>query len=718
MGNQTPIRLQSLILWTLIPALALITMVSGWRLYSRLYDVILDGFDRKLFALSTTASVFMDGDALLAVAEPYHARPLAYHAGRETLYSVDVLTWNLVTLDVEAGGATPVGPLGVDGLTDLTYAASLDQLFALAGEAVYRVDAETGAAEKAFELDDSFALLAWDTENSHLLLGATSRAVRLDPETGDITPWLSDVDLSGLTAWTVAAGEPARIFTLAGESGAVYSVDIQTGARALVGEVLPEGTRFGEVEYGEEAGELPAFGLEWNPEGGQLWATSDRLMVVDAETALAEGGLWMATWFRGAEGKVYDPIVEPMRRILELKNITYMYTFKPGGRKDIVYLVDASSGDDWCPIGYEEELPEQNIEGIHLAITEGVPFISDVLEFDLWGLLKVASAPVYARDGETIRALAGVDINISIIRSKTRVALFQVFGIGLAALLLAGAVSLWVTRRLTVPINILKFGALRIAAGSHQHRIEVRQPRELGLLADALNTIGGALSKTVRDMRDTGERMEQGRRRTELARALASSAGTEVDAPGQAFRWLGNRILCADASGVLRAQDVTIAWLAHAETDVLQAVRKRSDIASALSLLLRHTGTELVEQELSSLFLDEVKAWMIQREGTEQVDVLARMPFEAASINSAGRVTRQTVKDRARINLVGGNWAVLSSDPDGKWIPENELGHADSVAHTADLLETHLGSHRVTDDKLKIIGLLVVFGLVNKEDQK
>jgi|GEM_PF-3404120 len=717
MGPLKHIKMQSLILWTLIPALALITLASGWRLYRSLYDVILDGFDRKLFALSTTASVFMDGDALIGVLEPYHAQPLAYDAASGVLYSVDAQTGNLLALDAEGGGATIVGPLGVDGVTDLAYADGMDVLFGVAGSWVYRINTEHGAAEKAFDLKSAYHLLGWDADAEDLLVGAEQQAQRINPVTGDIRPWWLDAGLSDITAWTWQPGEPARMLALAGESGMIWALDMERGTRERIGELLPEGTRFGEAEYGEEAGELPAHGLAWNPGDGHAWATADRLMVVDAETGQAEGGLWMATWFRGADNKDYNQIVEPMRRILQRKGVTYMYAFKPGGRKDIVYAVDASSGDDWCPIGFEEELPEQNIEGIHRAITEGVPFISDVLDFDLWGLLKVASAPVYDKDGEHIRALAGVDINISIIRSKTRVALFQVFGIGLAALLLAGAVSVWVTRRLTVPINTLKYGALRLAAGAYDHRIEVRQPRELGQLAQSLNAVGDALEKTMRDMRVTGERMEQGRRRAELARTLAASASTTITSPGLALRWLGDRVYCADASGAVQIGEVTVSWIANPEPDALQAVKKRSDIALALPMLLQDTGVENINRALEPLFHDWVCVWMICDPRTGSVHIMAQSPFTVVAIDKQGHVKREQVSAGNTMLLLsaGSFHAVLSSDRACASLADVSLNPVESTSHVADMLETRLGALELEGRAQKIIGMLVVWGALKEE---
>ena len=61
------IRLQTLILGTLIPSLLLITCIAGSLIFSSIRGVILDGFDKKLFAISSTCASFVDGDVHQAI---------------------------------------------------------------------------------------------------------------------------------------------------------------------------------------------------------------------------------------------------------------------------------------------------------------------------------------------------------------------------------------------------------------------------------------------------------------------------------------------------------------------------------------------------------------------------------------------------------------------------------------------------------------------------
>lgn len=61
------IRMQTLVLAVLIPALLIVTVVTGFLIYQDVHSVILSGFDKKLFAVSSTTASFIDGDVHQAI---------------------------------------------------------------------------------------------------------------------------------------------------------------------------------------------------------------------------------------------------------------------------------------------------------------------------------------------------------------------------------------------------------------------------------------------------------------------------------------------------------------------------------------------------------------------------------------------------------------------------------------------------------------------------
>jgi len=553
-----------------------------------------------------------------------------------------------------------------------------------------RIDPVTGAGTAILSIPVPLAGLTWDG-NRKRLLAAGENLYALYPDREEIITLttLQTPDITGLAY----DPETDSLFGLRGTEGLLVRIDTTTGTVHEVGPLIPAGQAFEEVEYGVEAGELPAFGLSFNPAASVLYASADRLMILDPETGVAEMDLWLTRHYFNPTSEAFERFASPMREILDDKEVTYLYTIIMGGRKDILYIVDATPGEDWSPIGYEEELPPQNVEGLVRATEEGVPFISDVMYFDLWGLLKVAAAPIYDEE-RRIRALAGVDINIDLIRTKTRVALFQVLGFGAVSLVLAGMVSLWVTRRLIRPINQLKYGALRIAAGHYEHPLDIREPRELRELARTLNGIGTTLRETIHGMAETSERMEMGRCRMELAKAIPTliPAADFPDEARCASRWMGDRAHCADSSGGIASERFALYWIGHRTGEPLSLIKRRADIALALAgCLQRAEDATLLMQQVQNLFRDDVVVWILFDKQSGMLSMHARSPL------AYGRITAQAPPERIEcpagtqfIRLEpGSSLVIVSSDIDGRWTDDlaEERWPAQTTSHAGHLAD-------------------------------
>lgn len=67
---------------------------------------------------------------------------------------------------------------------------------------------------------------------------------------------------------------------------------------------------------------------------------------------------------------------------------------------------------------------------------------------------------------------------------------------GIAAIVAAGALSMYVTRRIVLPVQALAAASQRLAAGHHDERVPVQSTDELGALADSFNTMAEALEQT------------------------------------------------------------------------------------------------------------------------------------------------------------------------------------------------------------------------------
>lgn len=67
---------------------------------------------------------------------------------------------------------------------------------------------------------------------------------------------------------------------------------------------------------------------------------------------------------------------------------------------------------------------------------------------------------------------------------------------GIAAIVAAGALSIYVTRRIVLPVQTLAAASKRLAAGHHDERVPVQSTDELGALAESFNTMAEALGHT------------------------------------------------------------------------------------------------------------------------------------------------------------------------------------------------------------------------------
>jgi len=71
---------------------------------------------------------------------------------------------------------------------------------------------------------------------------------------------------------------------------------------------------------------------------------------------------------------------------------------------------------------------------------------------------------------------------------------------GLAAAVLIAGISLWISRRITRPLEHLRIGAKRFARGNLMHKLPLTGSQEISDLADALNQMAAELDEKIRDI--------------------------------------------------------------------------------------------------------------------------------------------------------------------------------------------------------------------------
>lgn len=188
---------------------------------------------------------------------------------------------------------------------------------------------------------------------------------------------------------------------------------------------------------------------------------------------------------------------DALRALRARTGLTYLYTQVHLGGERIYYVLDGTEGDDWSPPGSADTLPDSSLVGVRDVQTFGSLFVTDLLEWENWGLIKAAYAPIRDRQGNVV-AMVGADVESTIIRTKTRRALFSVLLIGALTIAVSILVALKISRTLTRPIDEIRDAALNIAAGDRPTAPLRASLHEVNLLATTLDRLDRRLGEQQR----------------------------------------------------------------------------------------------------------------------------------------------------------------------------------------------------------------------------
>ena len=302
----------------------------------------------------------------------------------------------------------------------------------------------------------------------------------------------------------------------------------------------------------------------------------------------------------------YLRYVSPMQRILDRAELTYLYTTLLEADGSLTYVLDGTVGEDHSEIGSHDVLSDEEIlrlDEMRLILREGSVFLSGLNPTEQWGILKTAFAPIEGGD-PALPALAGADVNISVVGTKARVAIAQVGVAALLALLLGAAVSLWLARRLAAPLNEVRDGALRVAAGEFGHRIPALPYEEMQELAGTFNFMSDAIGATLTDLSEQQKISEADRRTAGLVAELATRRKIRGTLPRTVV------VLPppdSDPSGFspLPSED-TIFWIGL-QTDPLGALALRAEVEGFMDLFEEGSRWETMVEMVSPLLRREMQ---------------------------------------------------------------------------------------------------------------
>ncbi|MEM8994530.1 MAG: methyl-accepting chemotaxis protein, partial [Acidobacteriota bacterium] len=528
------------------------------------------------------------------------------------------------------------GDIGRDDCLGLAYEASADAFYCAAGTTLLRLDAESAAAEAVGELDGFFR-------------------------------WL-------------APGPPGWLWGFDVEAQRVRAIELPRDWRREDGGSRRGGKRRGAQRRGEEGDDgapspPPAPPIELTPdvaaggvrglaagsEGGGLWVAADRLLRLEDDGVEPLG----LSGFRSEHSPIYRRYVGPIQRIREATGITYLYTQIPHDDPAYcVYILDGGAGEERIELGSVDPLPEESSLGQRQVLHRGEIYISDVVQWEQWGLLKVAFAPIFDRRGES-SALAGADVNISIIEDKTRASLLRVLGTGALSLVLGLVLAVDIARRITGPVATVKEAALALAAGRFTEPVERSHLVELSRLSSALDDVGGTLEGTMSHLERSHGELEHRRCLREMADHL--DRRIEEDSADAELEMIHRGDGARTTSGVAVGPAGTLAWFAPPAADLAEASRRRHDVHRIVRRQLERPtpgAAPLAEAPWSELFPDWIHGFVFRPRGRDRLEWCARRPLAVIGPDGARPALPTDLDGDGALDLAPRGWVVVGP-PDG-----------------------------------------------------
>lgn len=557
----------------MLPALALVTVGLAWSVYRSLHDIILHNFEQKLVAVSTTTAAFVKAEDHQWLLQKPDITGIAFSPD-DVLFALDRSRRVLMRIRGSNGVAedrvVPVPP----GLKDLAYHRASGVLIALEVPAgrLLSLDPETGASTPLLTVGPSARGLVAAAGGQVMVLA--DRLLRLDLAAKRVEP-VSEFRLPP----TLGAGFDAdhNVIWAIDAKHRILKIDPETG-RTKVNAHLPENS----------------------PLPGDLAYDRRRHILLGCHTAMVkidpEKGTIEPAHFLSAFGKEISPIYRnyalPMSRVMHELDLSYVYTLTVSDRTHIVYGLDGTQGEKHSPLQSEDVLPDEQAKDVQELYRNGTIFITPIQRWQQWGQLKSTFAPIFDAAGKVV-AMAGTDVEVSLIERQTRAALIDLLSIGILSLVAASAVAIVIARRLRRPLALIKSTALEVAAGNYSRRVSIDTPREAQALGVAFNgaaasleTSMAALHSSIRELLRKRDRYELGRRLAqphEPSRLLADMSGIRV-------AWRDPIVAATNANGAAQLETKTAVWFATSPADPLEAARCRADLALRVAARLRNAG--------------------------------------------------------------------------------------------------------------------------------
>jgi len=470
-------NVKSLVLLVLIPILSILIIFMAWLSYDEMYRTIINGFNQKLIAISSTSGSFIDGDEHEKLAQAKEIKALSFGKDNK-LYGVDSLNY-FIEVNIEDGAGVRLFKFDSE-INDITYNAKTELFYATSKNKIVTFNFENESIKEFYTDSSELKGLAYDTVNEYIYVSKSAEILRIDKN--------KEVKFITKTKHMLTS------LAFDSEKKALYAIEGKTDKLIFIDIYDNKQTELTYKEFYSDSNPLVAIAFR----NEKLYAGKNHLIIYDKKTKITTYKDF-ARGYRNEKSDIYKKYIIPMTKIKLEADLTYHYTqnlIYDNENANCIYILDVSEGNDYTPIGSEDVMDKEAIIGAENVMHRKEVFVSKIQEWEQWGLLKVAYAPILNKAG-VVKAIAGADVDMGIIREKTKQALMQSSIAGIVFLIISIIAAFSISKKIIEPIRKLKYSALRIAAGRHSDKVSIKKPRELSELSSTFNTMGTKLKDTV-----------------------------------------------------------------------------------------------------------------------------------------------------------------------------------------------------------------------------
>ena len=579
MFKRLTLQVQSLILITVIPAILLVVIIMASVLYSDLYNTILNGFDRKLFALGSSVASFIDGEEHQSVSEMMQFRGIAYR--QDKLYANTFTGVHLLEIDPVSGNIRRLpNEIGYEAINGLTYVPKKDRLYGVVFESkeLIEINPSSGQGRLVGVLEHDVFGIAYSQDLG--MVGSTfDELVEIDHEkaTSSVIGPLEVLEIQGLTF------HQNKLIAMDTETSTLYEINLKdASSKKMIDIIHPNGEP---ILFG-------SFGI--TSDGTDLYlATTTPIFQVSSKGIATKINIADSQWRRLND--IYAKYVVPMIKIKNETDATFLYTaLLKNQAEQIYYNIDSTQSPIHSFVGYTD--PDPAADGVKDVWLKGEPFLSEITFWEEWGLLKSSYIPIKSKSGK-VRGYAGADVNIDVINRKTKEMLFLIVIAGLLAIFLGILISLTMTRTLTQPIEILKRVALEIASGSFGLSVPKSNITEIEELSQSFNSLSNSLESKISSLSEEINQKDKASAIREVTNWLSTGEPSNL-----LVKWNSEEVHLDIADKMLGKSKILLFWQI---TDKSLSNVEKANLSAAIRIFLsKETATKNVKElvELVSLY--------------------------------------------------------------------------------------------------------------------